>query len=165
MATVLSQSDGLLVVREQQSNLPIPKNQGPSAPENLTVVAQIPGESHDAFSLRVLARVKRELTQGRSPRRIVVSLAANAVSAVVESRRRSLEALVEILGLRQEESELTIVAPTNSGAMDRIALFELVEAALRAAPKLNVRLTFANGSGKSDRHPAAAIAHLQAAEA
>lgn len=41
------------------------------------------------------------------------------------------------------ESELVILAPPGVSAAERIRLFDLVEATLKAAPLQNVRLNFA----------------------
>jgi hypothetical protein len=142
MATVLSQAEGLLVVREQRAILPDLTKQGAVALENVMVVTQLEGESHENFCSRVLGRASRELGRGHSLRATTVSIEANADTAKVESRQRMLQALIATLAL-WPAGELVILAPASVGAEDRIRLFELVEATARAAPTLNVRLAFA----------------------
>jgi hypothetical protein len=142
MATVLSQVEGLLVVREQRAILPDLTKQGGVVLENVMVVSQLEGESHENFCSRVLGRSSRELGRGHSLRAATVSIEANADTARVELRRRMLQALVATL-VPWPAGELVILAPANVGAEDRIRLFELVEATTRAAPMLNVRLALA----------------------
>lgn len=141
MATVLSRAEGLLVVREQRSNMPNLAKLGSIAPENVIVVAQMQGEGPDAFQSRVLGRCRREMARGCALRTAVIGVAADAPAAAVEVRRRMLLALAELLAI-WPDTELTLSAPSRIGTVDQMALFELVESLLRAAPSLNVRLSF-----------------------
>ncbi len=141
MATVLSRAEGLLVVREQRSNMPNLAKLGSVAPENVMVVTQMQGEAQDAFQSRVLGRCRREVARGCALRTAVICVAADEPTAAVEARKRMLLAMAELLVL-WPDTELTLSAPSRIGTRDQMALFELVESILRAAPSLNVRLSF-----------------------
>jgi hypothetical protein len=141
MATVLSRAEGLLVVREQRSNMPNLTKLGSIAPENVMVVTQMQGEAPSAFRSRVLGRCRREMARGCALHSIVVCVDADVPLAAIEARRHLLLSLAELLVLRPD-TELTISAPPRIGTGDQIALFELVESLLHAAPSLNVRLSF-----------------------
>jgi hypothetical protein len=164
MATVLSRNTDLLVVREQRSNIPRIAKLGSSTPENVVVVAQMQGEAFAPFASRVLGRCHRELARGHAPSQAIVCVDADVAPSEVAARRELLLALADILVLRPE-AELSIVAPSRIGTADQIALFELVEVILRAAPTLNVRLFFGDSTDfatprrrnhKGTRQPAAA---------
>jgi hypothetical protein len=161
MATLLSHAEGLLVVREQRASLPNLAKQGRLAPENVMVVAQMQGESHEAFAVRVRGRANRK---GNLLRAAVVSLEANASFHMVESRQSLIPALARAL-TAGPESELVIMAPANIGAKDRIELFELVESTLRAAPSVNVCLAFSDPTEKGGRRHPIAKGFYQPAEA
>jgi len=164
MATVLSREKGLLIVREQRSNMPSLTKLGSFTREHVVVVAQIVGEDPKAFALRVLGRARREMVKGHVPSAVVVCVDADVPSSVLEQRKKLLLALAEILGIRPD-IELTILAPSRCGAHDQLALFSLVEAVVQAAPSVNVRLSFGDSadqsrqrrrSAKGNRQPAAA---------
>jgi hypothetical protein len=164
MATVLSRNTDLLVVREQRSSIPKIGKLGSFAPENVVVVAQMQGEAFAPFASRVVGRCHRELSRGHAPSQAIVCVDADVAPAEMAARRDLLLALADVLVLRPE-AELSIIAPSRIGTTDQIALFELVEAILRAAPALNVRLFFGESTDfstprrrnhKGTRQPAAA---------
>lgn len=164
MATALSQIGGLLVVREQQSNLPNLGKQGRFSPENIVVVAQMQGEAHEAFVSRVLGRCQRELEKGLGLRAVSVSVDAGLDADRLASRQHLLLKLAKMLAVRPG-AELSICAPERLGAAEQIALFELAELALRTVPSVNIRIHFTScarageprrRASKSTRQPAAA---------
>jgi hypothetical protein len=164
MATVLSHAESLLVVREQRSNLPNLTKLGSLAPENVVVVAQMQGEAPEAFVSRVLGRCRRGVALGHTLQTAVVCVDADVTPSALEARRDLLLTLAELLVLRPD-AELILSAPSRIGSSDQMALFELVELLLRAAPSLNVRLSFGDPTSmgnarrrgqKPARQPAAA---------
>lgn len=156
IATLLSPAEGLLVAREEHASLPSLNKNGRLTPENMMLVAQMSGERHEGFVERVLNRAGRAVHQGRPLRAAVFSVEATATPAKLASRQRLLLQLAEMLA-DGPDVELIIQAPSNVAANDRVALFELVESTMRAAPKLHVRLTFAEpaesrAEGRAHRH-------------
>jgi hypothetical protein len=77
MAMVLSQVEGRLVVRERRAILPNLTQQGGVALENVMVVAQLEGESHEDFCSRVLDRARWEFKRGHPLSELVVLAPAN----------------------------------------------------------------------------------------
>lgn len=150
LATVLSQSEDLLVVREHEAKLPELVKQGRFAPSNVRLVSQLDGEAHRDFVVRVLTRAIGKSGITRPFRGAVVSLQADPGPDMVESRVRLLSGIAAALA-PQSDAELVILAPANVGALERIRLFELVEATLQAVPHQNVRLAFAAPESKSHR--------------
>lgn len=144
-ATMLSHAEDLLVVREQGASLPNLDRRGRYAPNNVRLVAQLEGERHEHFVGRVLARTTGSVGSAKQVRSAVVCLRAQATSDMVESRVRLLGGIASMLAPRPE-SELVILVPPGVSAAERIRLFELVEATLKAAPLQNVRLNFAPSS-------------------
>jgi hypothetical protein len=143
IATVMSSAEGLLVVREQRAATPELAKQGRFAHQNVMLVAQLDGESHEAFSTRVLARVSRETNQRRPLRAVIVSLEAEPSAETAQSRQRLVRSLAEALA-SGPGCELVLQASASTGAETRCRLFELVEATTRAVPMLSVRLAFEN---------------------
>jgi hypothetical protein len=148
MATLKSQNDRLLVIRESGASLPnleeskfgfAAKTDG--LHRNVTVVSQFHDESLSEFAERVMSKVSRELREEVVYRGVVIALDAGPLDTHEGECQRLVHRLAAMLALRPNGSMMFCAPPEASPAL-RLELLELVGSIARGAPHLEVRVVF-----------------------
>lgn len=160
MATLRSQGDLLLVVREVSAPLPnlretkdslsravtLPRKGGLHA--NVAVISQSIGESGHDFVARVLSHVERDQNRGTAYRAAVIATGPDISEGATAMRAQLAASLAAVLAPRPN-AVLTIHAPVNASEGTQAHLFELMESTARGAANLAIRLSFPANSPKS----------------
>lgn len=153
MATLRSQGDKVLVVREVSAPLPdldetkrsvkglgyLARKGGLHA--DVTVISQFADEDGHAFTERVLQRVARDLTHGFAYRAAVISAGRDLSQASTDARAHLSHSLAALLAPRPN-SVLLIRAPMNASEGTRAHLFDLMESTARGAANLAIQVAF-----------------------